>query len=223
MAVKAVVVGAPARGRWRAAVVRERDRMPVYTGPGGRTPVTRKVGESWHTQEGKFHQANVKTGDEPSHWCSVSQAEYVPKDLAAAYKGKVMEQRSAYAPKPFSGVTTNASTYTVTAKDTEAVYSRPLRRAPSEIAMAKGSTFMRAAAQRQEPALVPIEMIRAEKERIRAIPKAVHIEPPAIRVNMPNYTGHEPKSPKNLSGPFKPTAATTSGHANLTGIGILLA
>jgi hypothetical protein len=147
----------------------------------------------------------------------------VPKDLAAAYKGKVMEQRGAYTPKPFSGVTTNASAFTMTAEQTAMLYSRPLRRAPSEIAMAKGSTFMKAAAQRQEQSLVPTEMIRAEKERIRAIPKAVHIEPPAIRVNMPNYTGHEPKSPKNLSGPFKPTAATTSGHANLTGIGILLA
>mmetsp|Transcript_7977 Transcript_7977/g.18650 ORF Transcript_7977/g.18650 Transcript_7977/m.18650 type:complete len:201 (-) Transcript_7977:51-653(-) len=199
--------------------------MPVYVRPEAQVTVTRKVGERSEHLHAKFRGAEVAAAEEQHVWQSLASLDFNntrPHHYKAPEKYGVMagrmKSRGVVMPKPFLATSTSAATHTVDSETTMRVYSRPLRQAPCEVALQQGSQF-----RRKKPAKwAPKDLLREEKKRVQALPKLEQVDPPVMRINMPSYTGHEPKSPKNLNGPFRPSADTTSGRANLEGLGMLL-
>lgn len=199
--------------------------MTTYVSPEGRTPVTRKAGQSLATLHSKFRGARILVAAEGSVWATtndVSFAQTTPEDYsppskwgAATDRMKAQQNR---APLKFTAETTYAASMLITNELTEHVYEPALTMAPSEVAIAKGSPFA-TTTKKSLADLVPRELLQAEKARLKAIEKRPTIVAAMSRVNMPSYTGHEPQSPKNTRGPFVSGVDTTTGRANEQGVG----
>ncbi|GBG34035.1 Hypothetical Protein FCC1311_102582 [Hondaea fermentalgiana] len=209
--------------------------MPTFKKPEERTTISRKTGETHETLNLKYRNLRLRShGASHGPWATVSKTDFANTqhgDYKTPSKWGVisdrMAEQSRKMPKSFVGGTTYKDSMQITNDITARVYERPLREAPSVIAMRAGSIFAKNAKQQPRasgPAsLVPRSLIREEKDRLAAIIKEPRVESQISRVNMPSYSGHEPKSPKNQRGPMISGPDTTSGHANLQGLGLLIA
>lgn len=217
-----------ARALFSRGEVQPEIEMTMYKKPEERVTITRKPGETHETLNYKYRSGGARINSRANLWSSVSKCDFANTavhDYKTPSKWGVMADRMAEQnskqPKQLLTMTTYNDSMTVTNEHTAQIYTRPLREAPSVIAMRNGSQYQQSKRTNELAELVPRDLLRQEKQRLAAIKKEPRVESMISHINMPNYSGHEPKSPKNQRGPMLSGPETTSGHANLQGLGLI--
>jgi len=200
-----------------------------------RSTVTRKPGESPDSSDKKFRSAQVLQVDVSERngpkgpWVSINQQAFsstLPSDYRAPQKHGVMadrlKQQREKTSKPFLGRSTNQACMTMTAEETQKYFELPLREAMSVVAVRERSKFGKPPNKASLVDLVPKEILEEEKKRLAGIQPRERVFAAISNLNKDGYTGHCPQSPKNARGPVISGPETTSGCANLEGLGQLL-